>query len=152
MACSSLNEFVVTLKSNQKIQWIGEDYRDPIFYVPDGAENALKNIRTGEDLAQFAFLCINDDIGDEETSKMIYEERCSQLDKQLHSIGSIEEVSTLNISWGVYYPDNGAPEDECHGGSLAYDFTTGSIKVSREPDPEFVDEMVDIYGDLFQEE
>ena len=150
MACSSYCNFTVKLKNKKEIKWDGEDGFDPIFFIPKKAKEQLQAIQSVDDLIRFVQACIagdDEDLNEEEAAK-IYELQCREFDKELRTIESFEDVSSLEFSWGQYFPEDGDPEDACTGQSLSYNFTTGAMKVRRKAAKDFIAEMEDIYGDL----
>ena len=151
MGCSSFCEFTVKLKNKKKIQWKGQDGASPLFYVPKQAEEHLKAIHSVDDLINFVQLCIAADGISEAKAKEIYSRKCGQFDKQLKTIGQVEDLSEISMAWGQFDPSDGYPEEACSGQSLAYAFQTGKCKVSYQADQDFIDEMYDVYGDMFEE-
>lgn len=152
MACSSYCYFTVKLKNKNEIEWAGEDGFSPIFFIPKKAKEQLKAIQSVEDLIKFVQACIaaDEDDLDEEEAAEIYETQCGEFDAELRAIENIEDVSSLEFSWGQYDPEDGDPEDACTGQSLSYNFTTGAAKVRRKATKDFIAEMEDIYGDMLE--
>lgn len=151
MASFSSCEFIVKLKNKKKIKWEGENGERSLFFIPQHAEQSLKAIASVPDLISFVQLCIAADGVPEERVKEIYEARCAKFNKQLLAIEHFDDISDLSMSWGEYDPSEGYPEDACTGQSLSYSFKTGAFKASFGPDPDFINDVSDVFGDMLEE-
>ncbi len=139
----------VVLNNKKKIRWSGENGATPLFSVPKHAEDQLKSIHSIEDLIHFIHGCIANTGMELAQAIDIYDSQCSRFDKQLRAVDSFEKVSSLSLAWGEYDPSEGSPEDACLGQSVSYDFKTGKCKISRQADTAFINEVCDVFGDVF---
>ena len=89
MGCSSFCEFTVRLKNKKKIQWKGEDGFSPIFFVPQRAEERLKEIHSVADVANFACICIAAEGMDETRAREVYARKCADYDRKLRAVGAL---------------------------------------------------------------
>lgn len=151
MASSSYCDLVVTLKNGSEIGWFGEDGFSPIFQVPKNAKKDLTKMTTMEQLHDFILSCasVYEDL---ETAKATYYNNCPNFDKALKNIRNLKEIKSLYLGWGEFDPEDGLPPEEaCEGESIEFDFETKKCKKKTTPNKDFIKEMTEIYGDLFDE-
>lgn len=149
---SSFCTLTVALKNGKTIDWYGEDGETPIFLIPSKAKKMLSEIKNIEELILFIKKCALEYMDEEEVAD-IFNGRCKEFEASIKGISGLEEVSKFSLSWGEYMSDQGMhPAEGCEGESLVYDFKTKICKTKRTPDKEFVKDMIDIYGDMFDEE
>lgn len=149
MASSSFCEISISLKSGQSITWAGEDGDTPFFQIPSSAKKLLVAISSVDDLITFIIKCASV-YEDPAEAQIMYNDYCKEFDTLLRKVEHIEDLCSLTLAWGEFDPENGLPPKEgCEGESLEYVFDTKVCKIKRTPDKQFVREMNDIYGDMF---
>lgn len=128
----------VKLKNGKDIHWEDEICKEqPIFEFPSNVEDELKEIQTIEDLTEFLNTCAQHADSEEE-----FAEECASFIKSIKKIKSIDDIESLEMSWGIYESDQGAsPEEGCEGGQLKYQFENGECEVIWEASEDFIDEM-----------
>lgn len=148
MANSSFCEVTLSLNNKEKIEWIGDDYGTPLFMIPDKAEDRLKAIHSIDEVITFLQVCIDSD--DSDYARRKYETNCAYFDQKLRAI-KFDSLYELSFAYGDYDPSDGFPVGCCIGGSLNYNFKTAIANIQHEAPDDFVEEMIDIYRDLFNE-
>lgn len=141
----------VSLMDGSEIEWRCEDGM-PVFAIPYQAETMLKEIRSIDDLIRFMLASV-EAMTCKEEAQDIYESECNLFDAELRSISSIEELRGVELSWSDYQSDSGKdPRWGTYGGRLNYSFVLNKCRISRRPDPDFVDVMVDVFGEEADDE
>ena len=152
MASSSYCDFVITLKNGEEICWIGEDGFSPFFQVPKNAKKKLLSIASIEELKDFILECASV-YEDPEIAKDLYNDYCKDFDDSINKIKNFEDIKSLSLAWGEFDPDEGFPPEEfSEGESIDYDFETQNCKKKTTPRKDFIKEMYEIYGDMFEED
>ena len=151
MASSSYCDLIITLKNGSEISWIGEDGSSPFFQVPRNAKKTLILMSSLEDLKSFILDCASV-YEDPEAAKELYKDWCKDFDKELNTIKSFEDIKSFYLGWGEFDPEEGFPVKEFSTGeSIEFDFETKKCKKKTTPNKDFIKEMTEIYGDLFDE-
>lgn len=151
MASSSYCDLIITLKNKKEISWIGEDGFSPFFQVPRNAKKTLTEMSSLEDLKSFILDCASV-YEDPESAKELYKDWCKDFDKELNTIKSFEDIKYFYLGWGEYDPEDGFPVKEvATGESIEIDFETKKCKKKTTPTKDFIKEMNEIYGDMFDE-
>lgn len=152
MASSSYCEMSVALRNGTTIVWTGEDGESPFFQIPSNAKKIVSSIDSIDDLKAFILKCASV-YEDYEFACGIYQQRCAEFDAALCKIDNLSEISSIKVSWGEFDPsDCLPPQVGCEGESLEFDFATQKCKTKRTAEKWFISEMVEIYGDMFDEE
>ena len=128
----------VKLKNGRDLHWEDEYCREqPIFVFPSNVEDELKGIQNTEDLLDFLYTC-----GQHEDAEGDFAEECASFIKSIKKIKSLDDVESLEMTWGFYMSDQGeSPEEGCEGGQLKYQFDSGDCEVIWEASEDFIDEM-----------
>ena len=147
---SSFCVMTVSLKNGREITWIGEDGETPVFMIPDDAEKQLKEIRAIDDLIRFMLSCVAADGLSEDEAQESYNDRCEDFNKELLAISSVEDLKGLELRWSEYQSDSGEdPFSGTVGERLNFSFILNKCWIDYRADPEFITEMMEIYGDGF---
>ena len=149
---SSFCVVTVSLNDGTTIDWMGEDGDSPVFMVPSKAKQMVQEIQSVEDLAAFLVAC-GTKYNNTPEDLAFHQDFCSTFYQRIQAVPDLQAVKTLHISWGEYQTDCGeAPWEGCDGEQLDFNFETKKCTVKRTPDKDFVQEMIDIYGDLFDQD
>ena len=140
----------IFLENGQEIRWEGDQEGCALFdAIPSNARKVLKNMHSIQELLAF----ITDCYYDKDEAQDFMNTDCSAFRDEILAIPSFEDITTISLSWGVYYADDGySPKEGCTGESLVYHPKDGKCRISHKPEEWFVEEMESIYGYLFGDE
>ena len=149
MASSSYCTLIIKLNDGSSFVWSGEDGDSPLFTVPERAAELLAKVNSVESLKDFILKRVSA-VDDPEYAKELYLSRCKEFDDSLSSVSAIEDIRSFSLEWAEYDPSDGLPpEVGCEAENLEYVFASKTCTITDEPDPEFIEDLYDFFGDLF---
>ena len=127
---SSYCVMTVSLKDKTSIDYVGEDGDTPAFETAKNAKNRLEAITDLSELVAFLKDCCND------------QDIASRFFEQLNAISDLQNVAGISLEFGEF-----STEDcDYYGGSFTYNFETKAFKKRNQPDKDWLEDVMDMYG------
>ena len=121
---------VVSMKDKTTIDYVGEDGDMPVFETPKNAKKSLTAISNISEFIAFLEDCCTDTYA------------ASLFFDRVKAIDDLDKVASVYLEFGEF-----STEDcDYYGGSFNYDFESKAFKKRNQPNKDWLEDMMDMYG------